>query len=107
MFSLKFTSMSLVALAFAGGTAFAATGAMSSHHKMAPSEVKTLKECQSMKHSAMIKDRNCLALQKKYPSAMKQGSSTATTNGNAVNGGTMKKKSSTGGGGPMGASKKK
>ena len=38
---------------------------------MAPSEVKTLHECQAMKHGAMMKNRNCMALQKKYPGVLK------------------------------------
>lgn len=107
MFSLKSTGMTLVVLAFAGGTALAATTSMSSHPKMAPSEAKTLKECQAMKQSAMMKNKNCMALQKKYPGVMKQASSTATKSSHAMTSGTMKRKSSTGGGTMKAGSKTK
>ena len=99
MSSLKFTSMSLVVLALAGSTAFAATTSMSSKPKMAPSEVKTMKACQAMKQGAMMKNKNCMALQKKYPGVLKQASSTSsgTMKTNATTGGTMKTNSMSGG----------
>lgn len=69
MFTVKSAVLGMAIVAFAGAPAFAA--ASMSGSKMAPSEVKTMHTCQSMSHSAMMKDKNCTALMKKYPKMMR------------------------------------
>ncbi|HET7413054.1 MAG TPA: hypothetical protein VFJ18_10370 [Pararhizobium sp.] len=65
MFNMKSVVLGAAVLAMAGAPAFAAGNSMTS--KMAPSEVKTMHECQGMSHNAMMNDSNCTALMKKYP----------------------------------------
>jgi len=68
------------ASAFAvSGTAFAAT--------MSQSEMATMKECQGLSKSDMMKNSNCEALMKKYPDAM--NGSGSMSNG-SMSGGAMK-----------------
>ncbi|MGN6550866.1 MAG: hypothetical protein ACTHJ3_13360 [Pararhizobium sp.] len=99
MFTVKSAMLGMAVVAFAAAPAFAATSMSGS--KMAPSEVKTMHTCQSMSHSAMMKDKNCTALMKKYPKMMsskgfmhKGSMSTSSMKGK---GGSMKKSSMSGG----------
>jgi len=96
-------ALSATFLAFAGGSAFA-QGAMSSSSssKMAPSEMKTMHECQAMSHSKMMQNKNCMALMKKYPDQMKGtagGGSMENGNGGAM--GTGNSSTGNGNGGAM------
>lgn len=97
---IRFTSCAL-ALTFAvavSGTAFAAT--------MTSSEKATMKECQGMSQSAMQKDKNCVALMKKYPSAMKSSGSMNGSGSGSMGSGSMNNSSGSMGnsGGSMGNS---
>ncbi|MGH6676054.1 MAG: hypothetical protein ACRECE_07530, partial [Xanthobacteraceae bacterium] len=49
-------------------TAFAATGSMSKR------DMAMMKKCQSMSHTAMMKNKKCMAMMKKHPSMMKNNS---------------------------------
>ena len=39
--------------------------------KMSPSEMKTMKSCQKMSHTAMMKSKKCSAMMKMHPDMMK------------------------------------
>ncbi len=74
---MNFRSLSICAvgltIAFAApATAQMAKDAMASDSmKMSPAEMKTMKSCQKMSHSAMMKSKKCSAMMKMHPDMMK------------------------------------
>lgn len=62
-------TLTAVVLSFAlVGVSGAANAAMSK------SDTKMMKKCESMSESAMMKDKKCMAMMKKHPDMMKNGS---------------------------------